>query len=103
MWAMGDIYDVQNLKSYAVTQLNTRLLALQKHGSPASLVLDIVRPIYECTTSINDDLRITLVQALRRFKRAISLDPLLRSDFDSLTKSNNDLMSDLVDDWLDLP
>lgn len=103
MWAMGDIYDIQHLKSYAVSQLNTRLLALQKYGSPPSLILDIIHPIYECTTGKKKDLRVMLVQALRRFKKAIGMDPLLRSHFDALTKSNNDLMTDLVDDWLDIP
>ena len=103
MWAVGDIYDVQHLKSYAVSQLNTRLSALREHGDSPSLILDIVQPVYECTSSINDDLRIMLVQSLRKFKRAIGLDPLLRSRFEALTKSNNELMTDLVDDWLDTP
>ena len=101
MWAMGDIYDIQHLKSYAVSQLNTRLSALRKQGSCPSLILDIVQPIYDCTSSIDDDLRIMLVQSLRMSRGAIGRDPLLRSLFDELTKSNKDLMTDLVDDWLD--
>ncbi|MDI1485536.1 MAG: hypothetical protein OHK93_000674, partial [Ramalina farinacea] len=95
MWAMGDLYDVQHLKSYAVGQLNTRLSALWEQGNSPSLILDIVQPVYECTFSINDDLRIMLVQSLRKFKRAIGREPLLRSRFEALTKSNNELMTDL--------
>ena len=86
-----------------MSQLNTRLSALQEHGNSPALILGIVQPVYECTTSINDDLRIMLIQSLRKFKRAIGREPLLRLRFDGLTKSNNDLMTDLVEDWLNLP
>lgn len=45
---MGDIYNVQHLKSYAVSQLNGFLSALWKNGNSPSLILDIVGLVLCC-------------------------------------------------------
>lgn len=100
---MGDVYDVEHLKSYAVSQLETRLSALSKHSCSPSLILDIIHPIYGCTATKNDDLRKMLIRWLTSFKRAIGVDPIQKAHFHMLVRDIDDLMTDLVDGWLHAP
>ena len=79
MWRLGDMYNVQPLKSLAFQQLRDRLYGYLHGPGTADPVLYTIAPIYASTAKGDLVLRPLILRVLEAYKRAILAEPLLWS------------------------